>query len=203
MSAALSASALGAASLFALASYGTPGPNNTMILSSAVHFGLRRSLPHLLGIILGFAFMQLAVGLGLYTLLAQHPALLQGLRWVGSAWLLWMAWQLASAPVGEGHALVAPRRPMGFWQACAFQWVNPKAWVMAVTALSTYLSPQASGADIATLVLLLTLVGAPCVLAWAWAGQGLRQWLRDPVRLRRFNITMALALVASLLTVLE
>lgn len=186
-----------AASLFALASYITPGPNNTMILSSGVRFGLRRSLPHLFGICLGFAFMLVAVGLGLHTLLHDHPAVLTAMRWVGAAWMLTLAWQLATSTGGLSGEIGA-ERPMTFLGASAFQWVNPKAWVMAVTAMSTYLPPDAGWLGTLQLAAVQTVVGSPCVLVWAGFGSALRQWLADPVRLRLFNIAMALALVASL-----
>lgn len=186
-----------AASLFALASYITPGPNNTMILSSGVRFGLRRSLPHLLGICLGFAFMLVGVGLGLHTLLHDHPAILTAMRWVGAAWMLYLAWQLATSTAGLSAAGSA-ERPMTFLGASAFQWVNPKAWVMAVTAMSTYLPPDAGWLGTLQLAAVQTLVGSPCVLVWAGFGSAMREWLSDPLRLRIFNIAMALALVASL-----
>ncbi|MDT8993055.1 LysE family translocator [Curvibacter sp. APW13] len=186
-----------AASLFALASYITPGPNNTMILSSGVRFGLRRSIPHLLGICLGFAFMLVAVGLGLHTLLHDHPAVLTAMRWVGAAWMLYLAWQLATS-TGGLSAAGETEKPMTFLGASAFQWVNPKAWVMAVTAMSTYLPPDAGWLGTLQLAAVQTVVGSPCVLVWAGFGSAMRQWLQDPLRLRIFNIAMALALVASL-----
>lgn len=191
-----------AASLFALASYITPGPNNTMILSSGVRFGLRRSLPHLLGICLGFAFMLVAVGLGLHTLLHDHPAVLTAMRWVGAAWMLYLAYQLATARGGPAD-VGSGERPMTFLGASAFQWINPKAWVMAVTAMSTYLPPDAGWLGTLQLATVQTLVGSPCVLVWAAFGSAMREWLQDPLRLRLFNIAMALALVASLYPLLQ
>lgn len=186
-----------AASLFAVVSYITPGPNNAMILASSVNFGLRRSLPHLLGICLGFGFMLLLVGLGLRGLFADYPIVLKVMRYVGAAYLLWLAGKLATArgPQAEGQA---GAKPLSFLGASAFQWVNPKAWVMAMTALSTYLPTSASLQDVLLLTGLLTLIGSPCVMVWAGFGVALRNWLQDPVRLRIFNIVMALGLVASL-----
>lgn len=186
-----------AASLFAVVSYITPGPNNAMILASSVNFGLRRSLPHLLGICLGFGFMLLLVGLGLRGLFGQYPVVLDVMRYAGAAYLLWLAWKLATARGPQAEAQ-AGARPLSFLGASAFQWVNPKAWVMAMTALSTYLPASASLADVLLLTGVLTLVGSPCVLVWAGFGVALRQWLQDPLRLRIFNISMALGLVASL-----
>lgn len=191
-----------AACLFALASYITPGPNNTMILSSGVRFGLRRSLPHLLGICLGFAFMLVAVGLGLHTLLHDHPAVLTAMRWVGAAWMLWLAWKLATSNA-DLSAPGGAEQPMTFLGACAFQWINPKAWVMAVTAMSTYLPPDAGWTGTFQLAAVQTVVGSPCVLVWAAFGSAMRTWLADPLRLRTFNIAMALALVGSLYPLLQ
>jgi threonine/homoserine/homoserine lactone efflux protein len=186
-----------AASLFALASYITPGPNNTMILASGVRFGLRRSVPHMLGICLGFGFMLVAVGMGLHTLLQNQPAVLTAMRWIGATWMLWLAFQLATSKSGL-NATSETERPMTFLGASAFQWINPKAWVMAVTAMSTYLPPEAGWMGALQLAAVQTAVGSPCVLVWAAFGSALREWLQDHRRLKIFNICMAAALVASL-----
>lgn len=191
-----------AASLFSFVSSITPGPNNMMMLASGVNFGFRRSVPHWLGICGGFTFMLCAVGLGLHTLLADHPALYDVLRYAGSAYLVWMAWRLATATaapaVQDEDAPVSEARPLGVWGAAAFQWVNPKAWVMAVTAMSAYLPARAQAIDVVTLALLFGVINLPCVACWAGGGAALRRFLQDPLRLRIFNISMALALLASL-----
>jgi threonine/homoserine/homoserine lactone efflux protein len=190
-----------AASLFSFVSSITPGPNNMMMLASGVNFGFRRSVPHWLGICGGFTFMLCAVGLGLHTLLTDHPALYDVLRYAGSAYLVWMAWRLAtaSAPaVQDEDAPASEARPLGVWGAAAFQWVNPKAWVMAVTAMSAYLPARAQAIDVVALALLFGVINLPCVACWAGGGAALRRFLQDPLRLRIFNIIMALALLASL-----
>jgi len=191
-----------AASLFSLVSSITPGPNNMMMLASGVNFGFRRSVPHWLGICGGFTFMLCAVGLGLHTLLADHPALYDVLRYAGSAYLVWMAWRLATATAApasqDDDAPKSEARPLGVWAAAAFQWVNPKAWVMAVTAMSTYLPARAQTIDVMVLALLFGVINLPCVACWAGGGAALRRFLQDPLRLRIFNISMALALLASL-----
>lgn len=207
-----------AASLFILVSSITPGPNNTMLMASGLNFGLRRSLAHLLGVQLGFAVLVLSVGLGLHTVVQQFPLLYDGMRIAGAAYMLWMAYQLAfvahvapSTPAqpedaAPEHALSAPPpvgRPMGFWAAAAFQWVNPKAWVMGVTAMTTFLPPHAGLAQLLPLVLLFLLIGCPCSFFWVGFGQAMRAWLQSPTRLRWFNRTMALALVASLYPLLQ
>ena len=191
-----------AASLFSFVSSITPGPNNMMMLASGVNFGFRRSVPHWLGICGGFTFMLCAVGLGLHTLLADHPALYDLMRYAGSAYLVWMAWRLATATAApatqDDDAPKSEARPLGVWAAAAFQWVNPKAWVMAVTAMSAYLPARAQAIDVVVLALLFGVINLPCVACWAGGGAALRRFLQDPLRLRIFNISMALALLASL-----
>lgn len=193
-----------AASLFAVVSSITPGPNNTMLMASGVNFGFRRSLRHLLGVNLGFTFMVLCVGLGLHSVLNRFPQFYDLLRYVGSGYMLWIAWKLASTQTvptshsTDGAAQVPAANPMGFWAAAAFQWVNPKAWVMAVTCMSTYLSPNAGLPQVALLAALFMALGGPCSAFWVGFGQAMRGLLQDPRRLRIFNVSMALGLVASL-----
>lgn len=194
-----------AASLFSFVSSITPGPNNMMMLASGVNFGFRRSVPHWLGICGGFTFMLCAVGLGLHTLLADHPALYDLMRYAGSAYLVWMAWRLATASASpaspasqDDDTPSSEARPLGVLGAAAFQWVNPKAWVMAVTAMSAYLPARAQAIDVVALALLFGVINLPCVACWAGGGAALRRFLQDPLRLRIFNISMALALLASL-----
>lgn len=192
-----------AAALFALVSSITPGPNNTMILASGVNFGLRRSLRHLAGICLGFGFMLVVVGLGLHAVLDAYPIILQTLRYVGAVYMLWLAYKLATAaaPTAQGNP---QGHPMGFWAAVAFQWVNPKAWIMAMTAMTTYVLPtQPQTAQVLWLSAVFMLVNIPCVSAWAAFGSAMRLVLQDPLRLRIFNVSMALSLVASLYPMLH
>jgi threonine/homoserine/homoserine lactone efflux protein len=186
-----------AASLFAVVSLITPGPNNTMVLTSGVNFGLQRTLPHLLGICIGFGLMQVLVGLGLHTVLGQYPSVLEILRYVGGAYMLWLAWKLASSRAAPGE-VAASARPLGFWGAAAFQWVNPKAWVMCMTAMTAYLPTQASTTQVLMLGTMFMVLGIPCVGTWAAFGSSMRRFLQDPLKLRIFNNAMALALVASL-----
>ena len=190
-----------AASLFAVVSSITPGPNNMMILASGVNFGFSRSLRHLFGITLGFGLMILLVGLGLHTLLERVPLIYSVMRWCGAAYLLWLAWKLANAGPPSANAPSAAR-PMGFFAAAAFQWINPKAWVMAVTAISTFLPSQAQPLQILSLAALFVALNLPCVATWGAFGSAMRRILQDPRRLRVFNITMALALVGSLIPML-
>jgi threonine/homoserine/homoserine lactone efflux protein len=186
-----------AATLFALVSSITPGPNNTMLLASGVNFGFRRSLWHLAGVQIGFWILLLVTALGLHSTLTHFPNFYLVLRIAGGSYLLWMAWKLATSGPTNAEAS-SQSKPIGFWAAAAFQWINPKAWVMTITCMSTYLPTDASGADMATLIAMFVVVGLPCSLIWLTFGQAMRQWLQDPLRLRIFNVTMAIALVASL-----
>lgn len=185
---------------FAFVASVTPGPNNAMLLASGVNYGFLRTLPHIAGISLGCVVMLLLVGLGLGQMFSAVPQLYGVLRYAGAAYLLWLAWKIArSGPTQERRA---EGRPMTFWHAMAFQWVNPKAWVMVVGAVSTYAPRQDFARNVMVLALLLGLVNTPTVCVWAGFGTALRPLLSHPVRVRIFNVTMALLLVASLVPLL-
>jgi threonine/homoserine/homoserine lactone efflux protein len=197
------------AALFMLVSSITPGPNNTMLMASGVHFGYRRTLAHLLGVQLGFGFMLIAVGLGLHTVLSQFPAFYDVVRFAGAAYMVWMAWSLASArPQFQEQAAIEQSvqnelKPLGFWGAVLFQWVNPKAWVMAVTIMSAYVPPGAGLLQIAPLGLMFAVLGFPCSSVWVGFGSALRSYLQEAFRMRVFNCTMAAALLLSLYPMLS
>ncbi|WP_241049403.1 LysE family translocator [Achromobacter xylosoxidans] len=191
-----SLSLLGPLALFALVSSITPGPNNVMLAASGLNFGFRRSMPHLLGVNLGFTLMIFLVGIGLGSVFQQVPVLYTVLKYVGAAYLLYLAWKIAnSGGVEEGEVR---GKPMTFLQAAAFQWVNPKAWVMAVGIIATY-TPQAGFfANLVIATLVCGLVNLPSIGIWVTFGTALRRVLHKPWAIRAFNITMALLLVASL-----
>jgi threonine/homoserine/homoserine lactone efflux protein len=174
----------------------TPGPNNTMVLASGVNHGFGRTIPHVLGISSGFAVMVLAVGFGIGRLFAAAPWLYEALRWIGAAYLLWLAWKIATAHAMDQKTTAS--RPMSFWQAAAFQWVNPKAWIMAIGAIATYTPANGGLGTIVVVAALFALVNAPSVAVWAAFGTTLRRWLTDARYVRIFNITMAALLVLSL-----
>lgn len=185
-----------ALALFAFASSITPGPNNMMLLSSGLNFGFRRTIPHALGVALGFTLMIALVGLGLAGIFARFPVLLLGMKWVGAAYMVFLAAKLArAAPVKQGSA---PGQPMTFLQAAAFQWVNPKAWIMALTAIATYTLPQSYVASVALVALVFGAVNLPSVSSWVVFGTAMRQVLSDPAKRRIFNWSMAALLIASL-----
>ena len=183
--------------LFAFVSSITPGPNNTMLLASGVNFGVRRSVPHALGVSVGFMVMVLAVGLGLGEVFKAWPALYTVLRYAGAGYLLYLAWKIAtSGPVGT--ASTAEPKPIGFWAAAAFQWVNPKAWVMAIGAITTYTPAQGYVANVVVISALFALVNLPSVGVWVMFGSALRSLLQNPRWLMLFNVLMAALLVISL-----
>ena len=181
---------------FAFATSITPGPNNMMLFASGVNFGFRRTIPHMLGIGVGFLSLLIGVGLGLGAVLATVPLLYTALKIAGGLYLLYIAWKIgASRTLGEGRT---SGRPMTFLGAAAFQWVNPKAWVMAVTAMAVYVDEQSYLASVITVGLVFAAVNLPSVSTWAGFGSVLREWLSVPARLKWFNITMAVLLVVSL-----
>lgn len=197
----LSVDLLLAFSLFAFVTSVTPGPNNTMLLASGVNFGFVRSIPHILGISCGFFIMVMAVGFGLGTVFEAYPVLYTILRYVGAAYLLYLAWKIAAsgAPDADGKAT---GKPFTFFQAAAFQWVNPKAWIMAIGAITTYTPQEGFLVNVLLIAALFALVNCPSVGLWTVAGSLLRRWLDRPRVLRAFNIGMALLLVASLYPIL-
>ena len=185
--------------LFALAASGTPGPNNILVTASAARNGVRATVPMIAGIAIGFALMLAVVGAGVSGVLAALPRVDATLRWVAFAWLLWMAWQIAVAPPPrEGEA----RASAGFWSMAAFQWVNPKAWLIALGTVTTWIAPaEAMLPQLATIAVVFALVSVPCQGAWAMMGAAAGRLLHSPARLRVFNVAMAVLLVASMLPV--
>ena len=191
---------LAALAAFCFVSSVTPGPNNMMLLASGVNFGFRRTVPHMLGIGLGFGAMVGVVGLGLAGIFTAWPPARTVLMALSAAYLVWLAWRIAHAAAPQAGA--GGGRPMTFWQAAAFQWVNPKAWTMALGAIALY-APGQDPAAVAIVAAVFVVVNVPTVAIWAGAGLALAGLLRNPVWLRRFNRTMAAALVASLWPVLR
>ena len=178
--------------LFAFSTSITPGPNNMMLFASGVNFGFRRTIPHMFGIGAGFLSLLLGVGLGLGAVLATVPLVYTGLKIAGGLYLIWIAWKIGtSRTLGQGETKASP---MTFLGAAAFQWVNPKAWVMAVTAMAVYPDPQNYALTVGVVALVFAAVNVPSVSTWAGFGSALREWLSVPVRLKWFNITMVLSL---------
>jgi threonine/homoserine/homoserine lactone efflux protein len=183
--------------LFALVTSITPGPNNTMLLASGVNFGFNRTIPHMLGITCGFFVLVVAVGFGLGAVFQTYPLLYSVLRYIGAAYLLYLAWKIAhSGPVSEREK--GESKPISYLGAAAFQWVNPKAWIMAIGAISTYTPMQGYFTNVIVIAAVFALINLPSVSVWAGCGTLLRNVLKDRRWLRLFNWGMALLLVASL-----
>ncbi|NNJ76385.1 MAG: LysE family translocator [Anderseniella sp.] len=182
---------------FAFATSATPGPNTLMLLASGVNFGFRRTIPHMMGIGVGFLGLLLCVGFGLGALLERMPTLYLALKFAGGAYLVYLAWRIAMArSIGEGGK--AGARPMSFVEAAAFQWVNPKAWVMAIAAMATFTNPDSLTLSTVLVALVFFFVNIPSASIWTVCGAMLREWLNHPARLKIFNISMAILLVVSL-----
>lgn len=174
----------------------TPGPNNTMLLATGMTFGLRNALPHILGVNLGFSLLVLAAGGGAGGLFTAWPFLHVLLQYGGALYMLYLSWKIAGS--GPPEMCEGGGKPITFLQAAAFQWVNPKAWIMAIGAIATYMPGSGVLWNLVTITALFAIVNAPCIVAWAAMGAGLRRLLSRPSALRRFNLVMAALLVLSL-----
>ncbi|MEJ7138546.1 LysE family translocator [Amphibiibacter pelophylacis] len=211
----MTASALWALALFSFVMSVTPGPNNMMLLASGLNFGFARTVPHMLGIAAGAGVMLVVLALGLGALLVRWPLLDALLQTVSALWLIHLAWRLGTAttplaalaqpdgpplesPAAQSAKTAKTARPMTALGAAAFQWANPKAWMMVTTLVASYLPAAPGGALLAMVVLVFMAINLCSVSVWAWAGRALRRWLAHPVRLRWFNRVMALTLLASL-----
>lgn len=190
----LALAALAVATLF------TPGPNNTMLATSGANFGFCRTVPHLLGVALGFPAMLLIVGLALGGFFQSSAVFRDGLRYGGALLLLWIAWKVAiSGGIGTKSGAA---QPMGFGGAAAFQWVNPKGWSMAVAATSQFI--HSGNALMAAIIVAATfmVLGLVSASVWALAGRAIAQWLTTARRLRAFNLAMASLIVLSTIQLL-
>jgi threonine/homoserine/homoserine lactone efflux protein len=191
-----------AALLFALVMGFTPGPNNAMLAASGARFGIGRTLPHLAGVAIGFPVMVLLAGLGLASILLASPRLQLVMKIVSCAYLLWLAFQIArsaSAKSGSGGG-----KPLTFLQAAAFQWVNPKGWLMVVGAISAYTAGHGTQLylQVAIIALVTTVVTLLSTVTWTAFGVAIGRWLRAPLALHLFNLFMALLLVDSTVPIL-
>jgi len=187
--------------VFAVVMFFTPGPNNIMLLTSGLNFGFRRTLPHLAGVVFGFAFMIAVSGLGLGAVLIAYPVLQTVLKYAGAAYLVYLAGAIAlSGPPTPGDA--ERRRPMTFFGAALFQWINVKGWVMVIGTITAYAAIASYPWNILLQVALSLLIGWVSCAAWVLCGTSLQSLVKSPVVVRAFNIVMALLLLASLYPVL-
>jgi len=190
---------------FALSMSATPGPNNAMLAASGANFGVARTVPHMLGVAIGFPVMFAAVALGAGGALRAHPSVYAALHWIGAAYLLWLAWQVATAgPADEAAPRGRRSRPLRFGEAALFQWANPKAWLIAMSGVAAYATrgDRVSVAQVLVLAALFLVVCLPTVMLWTSIGAGTARLLRTKRQMRLFNLGMGLLLVASLVPLL-
>ena len=181
---------------FALVMSITPGPNNTMLLASGVNFGFRRTMPHMLGITCGCIVMMIAIAMGLGQIFTRFPRLYSVMEMVSAAYLIYLAWKIAAS--GGLSIGAANERPLTFLQAAAFQWLNPKAWMMAVTGATAFHLSDNLSVNALLLAAAFAIVNVPSIAVWAAFGLGVRRILASPAMLRGFNWSMAALLVASI-----
>lgn len=184
-------------SLFAMISSITPGPNNIMLMTSGVNFGIKRTLPHMLGVAIGFTAMVALVGLGVMIIFDQLPWLYDVLHFVSLIYLCYLAYKIATT-TQPGWQTSGPGIPMTFWQAALFQWVNPKAWTMALTAVTVY-APERDLISVSLIALVFGTINLPCIACWVFTGSRLRKLLSQPRVLRVFNYAMAGLLLVSVI----
>ena len=171
-----------------------------MLTTTGLNFGVQRGIPHLLGICAGFPVMLALIGLGFGTLFQLYPILHEIIKIVGIIYLLYLAWKIANS--GGGVSEVSQSKPINFWQAAAFQWINPKAWVMGSSALAAYTTLDESFfVQVLIICISFALITLPCAGIWLVFGAGLQRFLKNPNHLRNFNIAMALLLIASIIPV--
>tara|TARA_B100000700_G_scaffold15695_1_gene15462 strand:- start:8883 stop:9491 length:609 start_codon:yes stop_codon:yes gene_type:complete len=190
--------------LFAFSMTATPGPNNMMLTASGANYGFVRTLPHMLGISMGVMVLMGAVALGLGALFEQWPPLQQGLKVAGSAYLLWLAYKIATAPPPNQRGPGEDARPLTFWQAAAFQFANPKAWVMAISGIASFtLSGDAFLVSALAIILVMGLISLPSISLWAGFGVALGRLMKTPRHWRVFNAVMGLLTAACVLMILS
>ena len=197
----MSYEALLALSVFAFVTSISPGPSNFMLLASGANFGFARTAPQVLGVTLGFKSVLLGAGLGLGAALTAWPGLHVALKIAGGAYLICLAWRIGTSR-SMGAAGGIEGRPLTFLESAAFQWINPKAWIVAATAMAVYGSPDAPFLSVALVSTAFALINLPSVSAWAGFGVALKGFLSNPRRLKWFNIAMGLLLAGTLLPML-
>lgn len=175
----------------------TPGPNNIMLVASGANHGIKKSLPHYLGVSFGFPVMVAFMGFGLGALFEKYPQIHDIIKTLGIAYLLFLAWKIATAT--NAKKLKKSDKPITFFQAALFQWVNPKAWVVGAGALATYTIPEKVTESIIIIIIAYILMGLLTMGIWLAFGVGLQNWLNNEKKIKRFNISMATLLVISII----
>jgi threonine/homoserine/homoserine lactone efflux protein len=188
--------------IFAAIAAWTPGPNNTLLMASGVNHGFRQTVPLVLGVAIGFPFMIGVVGLGIGKIFDVYPSLYTILKYAGAAYMIWLAFKIATSKRPEAGELQASQ-PLTFMQGSLFQWINPKGWMMALTMISSYTLPTAYWTGLATIVATALLMGFTSASAWALFGSSLRHVMNDPRYFRIINIALAASLLASIVPMLR
>lgn len=184
---------------YAIAASITPGPNNLLVLTSGLNHGVPRSLPLVAGISLGFALMLVVVGVGLGSVIRSNAGFHSAAKVLGLAYMLWLAWKVASSTPSIDTSEASTQAPLSALAGALFQWVNPKAWAIALSATAAFLLPVAPLTSLAWIAGVFLLVAIASLSAWAAFGTLMRQLVDNPARIRAFNIAMALLLLASAL----
>lgn len=178
----------------------TPGPNNMIATVTGANHGFRAALPHVFGVPFGFASMLIAGAAGVAALLLTYPWIASLIKWAGIAYLLFIAWQLARpSAAGSGTRDRAVVKPLSFWQSAAFQYANPKAWMLVAATTGSFMASGATIAGVALIVIVFSIAAMGSVITWAWVGAALRSWLAVGSRMQIFNIAMGVLLAATAL----
>lgn len=187
--------------LYAFVTSITPGPNNLLALSSGVNFGIKRTVPLVIGICFGFSMMFVVVALGMNQLFIRYPSIVPVLKIMGSLYILYLAYLIAGAG-NMGNNPTAGQGPLGFWKGAFFQWINPKAWIVLIGAVTAYTNDMTTNIEIWLIGLLYGAVGIPCVMLWAVIGGKLSEFLTPANRMKIFNRSMGILLALSLIPIL-
>lgn len=187
--------------LFTITMAITPGPNNAMLMASGVNHGIKSSIPHFLGINLGFPVMVIVMGMGIGSIFDQYPIIHKIIQIAGALYLIYLAWLIGTTT--ESKLDQKSSKPLTFKQAAIFQWINPKAWVIIAVAMAAYTNDEENiYLQVSIMALTFVFLGSPCSMVWLACGRALKNLLKSSVHLRAFNITMALLLVSSLVPVI-
>lgn len=188
---------------FTFAGVLTPGPNNIMLLSSGLTFGYKNTIPHILGVVLGFTIMVILVGLGLGAIFETFPIIFTILKFIGISYLFWMAWHIANSKSEIKTKNNQNSKPFTFIQAASFQWVNPKAWFMAITTTVSFVTnPEHGFIQVLIIAFIFMLVGFISTNIWTLGGVYLKKLIKNPLHVKIFNITMAVLIITSVLPVI-
>ena len=187
--------------VFCFVAFGTPGPNNIMLMTSGVNYGFARTIPHILGIVIGSSVMCISFTIGLGRLFQFYPGLFTYLKITACIYLIWLSWRIAFSKAVAKAEQVEKSRPLSFIEAALFQWVNPKALVITASAVTLYMLPDRLLLSIITLVMTFMAVQLVCQSSWAAFGAALRVFLADSGRLRIFNICMGILLILTIVPI--